>query len=662
MSWWATLPVFLVTLLVFMVPGGLFGWAAGARRFTLVALAPAFSASIAGLMAFAAPFLGLRWNVWIVLVGAILLSAVALVVRKLLRKSWPEPKRLPLRPRLELATAAAVIIAVVVIGYRLMYAFGGPENISQTYDNVFHLNAIRWALDSGNASPLNLGLFTGISAYPSGWHAMVSLVVEVSGATIPVTVNVVNIVVGALVWPLGCVYFAQVVMGRRIVSTVIAAILSAGFSAFPMLMVDWGVLYPNLLSISLLPAALGAFVGALGLGRFKDFSTPIHWLVGLAVVPGMALAHPSTAMALLAFLLPAVLLLYLRKMRTLRRTPDPAHRKLAWILSGLTAAGLLVFAAAWYIVRPPQSAAGWLAVQSSAQAIGEIIMSAPMGRPAAGVMGILLITGLVVMISRREKPWLLLMFLVGAFLYFYVSGMAGRPRGLITGIWYYDPNRLAALMPMVTIGPAVLGGTWLFDKGRQRALAWKTEVVSQGRFRFIQALDAKGALGPVMAVVLTLGFLWGTQFATVGFGAYQASMRYNLTNDSPLVSSDEMKLLQRLADEVPADAVIAGMPSNGSALAYALSGRPVLQPHILTTHGAETDTINRSLKFAASLGSVCDAVRSENVKYILDFGPRSVTGYLTGYNGVYNVENAPEMTLVDSEGRFAKLYRVDACW
>lgn len=662
MSWWATLPVFVVTLLVFLAPGALFGWVAGARRFTLVALAPAFSASLAGLVSFAAPFLGLPWNVWSVLGGAVVFSLLAFGVRKVLVRTHPEPKALPFRPRLELATAAAVLLAAAVIAYRLIYAFGQPENISQTYDNVFHLNAIRWALDSSNASPLNLGLFTGISAYPSGWHAMVSLVVEVSGATIPVAVNVVNIVIGALVWPLGCVYFAQVVMGRRIVSTVIAAILSAGFSAFPLLMVDWGVLYPNLLSISLLPAALGAFIAALGLGRFKDFSSPIQWLVGLAVVPGMALAHPSTAMALLAFLLPAVLLLYLRRMRTLKRSTDPASTRQARLLTLVTGAGLLVFAGAWYVVRPPQSAAGWLAVQSSAQAIGEIFMSSPMGRPAAGVMGILLIAGLIVMVTRREKPWLLLMFVVGAFLYFYVSGMSGRPRGLITGIWYYDPNRLAALMPMATLGPAVLGGTWLYDRGRERAVAWKEKAAAAGRYRLVHTLEAKGFLAPLAAAVVTLGLLWGTQFATVGFAAYQASMRYDLDRDSILVSADEMALMQRLDDEVPADAVIAGMPSNGSALAYALAGRKVLQPHILTTHGADTDTINRSLKFAGSLGSVCDAVRAENVKYILDFGPKSVTGFLKDYNGVYNVGNAPQMTLVDSEGRFAKLYRVDACW
>ncbi|WP_330194104.1 DUF6541 family protein [Pseudarthrobacter sp. J47] len=650
-----------MTVSVFMVPGVIFGWAAGARRYTLVMLAPAFSVSIAGMVSLLGPFVGLPWNIWTVAGATVLFSVIALVVRRLLSRSFAEPGPAQSPRWLGLATAVAFAIAAALVTYRLIYAFKVPESISQTYDNVFHLNAIRWALDSANASPLNLGHFTGISMYPSGWHAMVSLVVGITGAAIPVGVNVVNIVIGAVVWPLSCIYFAQVIAGRRIVPTVIAAILSAGFSAFPMLMVDWGVLYPNLLSISLLPAALAVCIGALGLGRLREFSQPIHWLIALTVVPGMALAHPSTLMGMLAFLMPAVFFLYAKRVKSLRATNTLESRRASRRLTALLMAGLAAFAAAWYVIRPPESAAGWLAVQSSAQAVGEIIMSAPMGRPAAGLTAVLLVTGIVLMVKRRSNLWLLGMFVVGAFLYFYVSGMSGRPRGLITGIWYYDPNRLAALMPVVTLGPAVLGGTWLFERARRAYGDWKAKDVAESTP--LRRLDAKGFLAPVLAVGLSLFFIWGTQFASVGTAAYQASLRYTLDDKSVLLSEDEMELLSRLPSEVPEDAVIAGMPSNGSALAYALAGRKVLQPHILTTHGPETDVINRWLKFAKEQDEeVCEAVRTENVRYVLDFGSASVTGFLAGYNGVRNIGDASGMTLVDSEGAHAKLYRVNACW
>ncbi|MCU1515408.1 MAG: hypothetical protein JWQ75_129 [Pseudarthrobacter sp.] len=645
-----------------MVPGVIFGWAAGARRITLITLAPAFSATIAGVAAFVAPFLGLRWNVWTVLGAAAVLAVVALVVRRLVGRSAPEPGPVPFRRPLEAATALALLAAAGLIAYRMIWAFENPENISQTYDNVFHLNAIRWALDSGNASPLNLGLFTGISAYPSGWHGLVSLLVEITGASIPVGVNVANVVIGALVWPLGCVYFAQMLMGRRIVPTIIAAVLSAGFSAFPLLMVDWGVLYPNLLSISLLPAALATFVAATGFGKVADFSKPIQWLVALTVIPGVALAHPSTMMALFVFMLPALLILFWHTRKGLLAQGTPAGRRNAMWLSVLTGAGVLAFGLAWYVVRPPESAAGWLAFQSSAQAMGEILLSAPMGRPAAGVMGILLVTGIIVMLRRRDRLWLLLMFAVGAFLYFYASGMVGRPRGLITGIWYYDSYRLAALMPVVTLGPAVVGGTWLYDRAITAARGWSSTRMVAGSYPRLQRLRDRGLARPLALLGATLVLIAGTQYASVGFAAYQTSLRYDLNDDSLLVSSDELALMKRLPSEVPADAVIAVMPSNGSALAYALAGRKVLQPHILTTHGYDTDVINRSLKFAASLRSVCESVRTENVRYILDFGTKAVTGFMPGYTGVRNVGESPEMTLVDSEGKDAKLYRVDACW
>ena len=51
-------------------------------------------------------------------------------------------------------------------------------NASLTFDNVFHLNAIRYVLDTGAASPLQLGQMTspsgGVPFYPSaatGTHA-----------------------------------------------------------------------------------------------------------------------------------------------------------------------------------------------------------------------------------------------------------------------------------------------------------------------------------------------------------------------------------------------------------------------------------------------------------------------------------------------------------
>jgi len=78
-----------------------------------------------------------------------------------------------------------VIGAVVVV-----QGIGSPETLSQTYDAVFHYNAIAYIVDSGNASSLTLNSLgtpgTPGSFYPSAWHDFASLLVLTTGASAPV--------------------------------------------------------------------------------------------------------------------------------------------------------------------------------------------------------------------------------------------------------------------------------------------------------------------------------------------------------------------------------------------------------------------------------------------------------------------------------------------
>src|SRR5690606_5761584 len=100
--------------------------------------------------------------------------------------------------------------------------------------------------------------------YPAAWHDLVSLLVSVGGGGIPVSVNVINIVVAAVVWPLGCLYLARTVWGNRPAVVLSAAVLSAGFGAFPISLLDFGVLYPNFLAVALLPLVLAISLEVLG--------------------------------------------------------------------------------------------------------------------------------------------------------------------------------------------------------------------------------------------------------------------------------------------------------------------------------------------------------------------------------------------------------------
>lgn len=654
------MPVILTAVLLILLPGLATSVAIRMRGILTLLVAPAFSVGTIAFLALIFPFVGLAWTPAPVLVGCAVVSTIAFFVSKF----WGSRRSRTFEPQISAHLTSVVgigfAIVTVVLGAQMATAMIHPDSISQTYDNVFHLNAVRWAMESQNASPLNLGAFTGISAYPAAWHGIVALVGEITGASIPVAVNATSLAIGAVAWPLGTLFLVFAVAGYRKAAAVIGLLFSAGFATFPILMIDWGVLYPNLLSISVLPTALGLAFTALGLGFHERPPAPIVWLSAALAAAGVALAHPSTLMALLAFALPGVLGRYYCKIRDLRALNTVESKRRSLILSGALVAGLLALTALWYFLRPPADSANWRVVETPAQALGELMLNSFLGRPTQVLVSICLIAGLAHLWITKSRRWLIGTYVIGAGLFFFAAGYDASIRQFITGVWYYDSYRLAALLPVVVIGPAVIGSLCLMDwlRGRLQALDRATFMTARflgrpGRTR--QRVLAGGVYALALASLVP-------QLLPANSAAFRAHWSYRSAEDSALLSPEERTLLERLPQTTEPGASIAGLPSSGTSLAYALAGRTVIQPHILTTHGSDIDVVNAGLKDAAQFPAVCEAVRKLNVRYVLDFGTRTVTGTLPGYGGVMDLQENDSLQLVDSEGANARLFKVVACW
>ncbi len=658
MSWWSTFPLLLVTGAIFFVPGLLIAWASRARGFALVALAPALTVTAVSVAAMVAPFLGLRWSIFAALGLATIMAAVAFLIARLTAGRWPFPRMPRTSWKQSMAELAAVLLGAVLVGRRLVYVFGRPEAISQTFDNVFHLNAIRYILDTGSASSITVSSMTGGGFYPAAWHDMVSLLVSTTGTAIPVAVNTVNICIGALVWPIGCIYLTQQIVGRRVVPSLVAGILAAGFGAFPILMLDFGVLYPNVLAISLLPVAIGASLQALGLARKPQHSPLIAWLLLIAVLPGLTLAHPSSTMALIALLVPALLGLWWRGARR-----DIPAWKSQW--KGLVArvavlvCGSVILIVLWKTIRPVEAAAFWPPVETTGQAIGEAIASSAIGRPVSWVIMILALVGLTSLIGRRRQWWLVGMYGVLAALFIIVASFQFGPvRTFFTGVWYNDPPRLAALLPVVILPVAVVGALRVEECARW---VWHRFKIARRRRSAERAGGGVADYAGVAAVVVLFALLIvSTQQGNVRTAAVVAAHGYQLSPSSALLSSDELALIDRLDSEVPQNAVMAGNPWNGSALAYALADRKTLQLHILGELPDGAQEIYDHLDEAATDPAVCTVVRRLNVDYVLDFGHKEVHGGDSGFRGLDDLVARGVAKVIDSEGP-AKLYKLTVC-
>jgi uncharacterized protein DUF6541 len=658
MSWWQLVPTVIVAAAIVFLPGYAVARCWRVTGLVAVGVAAPVSISLVAVVAVAGNMAGLRWNVLQVLVAAVVLAAAGLVVRLVGPKARGGAAK-PLRARWPLLVhAGALLIPAVLITRGLTNMFGGPDRFSQTYDNVFHLNAIRYILETGSASSRTLGgMYSNgetVSTYPAAWHDLVSLVVQVAGVSIPEAINAVNLVVAALVWPISCIFLATRVTGMRPAPVLFAGALSATFGAFPYLMLDFGVLYPFFMSLALLPAGLALVAMATGVG--VRGGTP-RWLtmVFLAlVVPSIALAHPSTLLVLLLLAIPILvvsLVRYRRRVKAIGRAAEVRYWTGVVLMVAYVAVGIVL----WMRARP--SANGWWPpIETIPQAVGKVLSA---GFAFQGPTWIVLLLSLVAvgLVMRRQIPWWLLgMYVIAASLYVVVAAApVGRFRDFVTGVWYNDPFRLAGQLPTITLVVSVVAATWLYTVALDRLAARRP------RFEPLRNTPAATPAAAGMAFVVAALLAVFGQFSSVNYEIGAGRATYAITDVSPVLSPDELALMKRLDDEIPAGDSIIGNPWTGTAVAYSFSGRRMLTPHVGGVIPPEIRNLMDNLDEIGSDPEICSTVRELRAYYVLDFEGPQVHRRDIHFEGLDTLATNPGVTEVDHEGSEARLYRITAC-
>ncbi|UVS82445.1 DUF6541 family protein [Actinokineospora sp. UTMC 2448] len=660
MTWWQLAPAVLATAAMVFLPGYLILRCWAVTGLVAVGTAAPVSIGLMAMCAIAGPYVGVRWGIPLVAVPAVAIAAIGLVLRKATPRAMGIHGRIRRSPRSRwtlLAHLGALLIPAALITRGLTRMIGAPENISQTYDNVFHLNSIRYILDTGSGSTLTLGGMYSAgekpSTYPAAWHDLVALVVQTTGVSIPAAINAVTLVVGALVWPISAIFLATRVTGTRPVPVLFAGALSSVFGAFPYLMVDFGVLYPYFLSLALLPVALGLVAMATGVGERNGTPRWLATVIFLAATPAVALSHPSTFLTLLLFALPIFVVAVVRYRRILAGRAGAGRY---WLLVSLLVAYLLAALALWVRVRPTAEASGWQPIQTIPQAIGQVLTGGLMdGGPSWVVFGLTMVAVGLAM-RRQFSQWVFGVYLIAAALFVVVSAV-DRPalRDFLTGVWYNDSFRLAALVPLIAVVVCTISGTWLFLRTRD-ALVERYPRLARVKFTRESTPAAAGVAFVVAAIVGVVG-----QYSAVNYTVAFAQVDYQPQGEAPLLSPDERALLSRLDEHVPADARIIGNPWTGTALSYAFSGRRTLTPHLAESSiPPDARALMDGLGRLGSDSGLCELVRENDAYYVLDFDGRVFWNWPTVFPGLLTVDSNPGLEEVDRQGE-AALYRITAC-
>ncbi|WP_053386824.1 DUF6541 family protein [Leucobacter japonicus] len=662
MTAWLAFGIPIATALAIIAVLGLpAAFALRLRGFALVIVAIPAAFAVMALASIATPFVGIRWTLLPPLILAVVLAAVLFVLRRWIG-ARPGVRGTRPRARRELWVAlAAAAIGGLVVAISLVSSIKQPGAISQTFDANFHLNAVRYILDGGSASPLTMDLTSPGNPvfYPTLWHAFVALVVQITGVGIPVATNAVLFVASCVVWPIGAVALGRAIAGPSIAATLISGAAAAAFPNFPLFLAGYGVLYPNILALTLMPFALVAGLQLLNLGpsrRADPLSVGSRWLLFVGALGGAVLAHPNVVHAILVWAAFPVLFTAIRAIRGgtvpgrdgLRVVPR-ASREVRGVLALI---GLGIFAAAvvaaWVGGRTTDNS--WQGFFLPHDAVLQLLGGTPHITGHAWGVSLLILLGAIMAWRFRSMRWVIGSAAALALFYVIADGFPTSTwRTMFVGPWYNDPRRLAALVPFGALPLLVLGARagWALLRPTLRRAA---RAFSRSPGRAIRVLSAIAVL-----MLVAIGQSGAFRFLQIVQESYDQ-------NRGMLVSKDEVALLDRLDDEVPEGEVIANNPLNGSSLSYALADRQVLFPHSGGIYDPRDYALVQSL--VKHPEQACQVSHELDVHYVLDFGTNFVLPDPAErgipFKDMQHLDKSPVLTEVDRQGN-AVLYRITGC-
>lgn len=637
LEWAAQTPVVLVALLIVFVPGLVALYGVGLRGLALLAASPLFGVASTAIIAVGFGAVGIGWSPLSWALASIVLIGVAWGAGRILGlRPSPSP-----RPTHRWLLPTALVIGVILGVWRLAAYIVEPAGISQTNDAVFHMNAVRFIMETADASSLHVSAVIGGNGfYPSAWHGVVSLITMFTGTSISIAANAFTLVIGAFIWPLGIAWLTRLVTDSTIIAGY-AAVLSSALQTFPLLMFQWGVLFPNALSTALVPAAVALVVSLPGSIRGAT-----GWRIGVRNGLLILIAAGALVLSQPAALLPwaAISIVWLSFWLlgdvTIGRARAITLVVVAWV----------VLIVAWLALARGTSGSHWPPFRGRLEALLDVMLNGHILIPFAYGISALMIVGLVLAVLRRRLRWFAVAWLGISSLYLLVAAVAAPfIRDGVLGAWYADPYRIAALAPIVVIPLAAVG----VDATVQAVARWTRRPPDGVKTSFV-------GIAVATAFMIVLVLLRPVAMPAFLQGSYDRESRY-LAADDAYLDPDERTLLESLDEFVDPGARVLGNPSTGTGFGYFLSGVDVYPRTWSPPTSPQWAVLGQHLRDAASDPDVCDALSTyAEPGYVLDFGLGEQGPGRYEMPGMTDFAGQDGFELVTEEGDVS-LWRITAC-
>lgn len=583
----------------------------------------------------------------------------------------------------------------------------------QQYDVTHHVNIIQAFHDAQTISSIGVSPYLapndaaimpyGFAAtYPSGWYAICALLMHATGISTPAAINASMAVITGVVLPLASLSWATLIFEGFGASILATSLTCVAFATFPWSMLIFGPLYPNLAGFAALPATSALFMLPIRMfmqaGAKERQKVPLR-RIALYAIPfvtasaGQALLHPNTLFAIFLMLAPyCAWCVY---------DHNVTNRGKGVLQSIVFAAVFIIACAAVWTTCffspafDPIVGEYWPGFAYSWQEVINIVTQTYVlgffnEIAAQVVLGALAIIGWVRCAYERRLRWLAVSYVIVCFVNYAGACISNvLLKQFITGFWYTDSMRLAAMACLLAALLAAHGLAWVYENA-----CLLMRRYNDGIGRNTHPLVIAGVIGLVFFVQNYMpGFNWpgahkvlstaefnekkldGREYDTLTvkttFGDFRQVLRDAYHHNNP-IDAQEREFLSEVASIVPNDALIINNPMDGSFLAYgsmglrvyyrefgyAGSSTEVPQSVIIRTRLRDIATDDEVRNTVNELGAKYVIVLSENASALSFINLRGDFGH-SGYAGISEITpDTPGFTVLLANGA-CTLYKID---
>ena len=484
-------------------------------------------------------------------------------------------------------------------------------------------------------------------------------------------INLTNFVFVAFVLPLGIQSLIAVIAKDDVRKGICAAVVTLASTAFPWAMLYWGPVYPNFAAFCAIPSVAAVFIWFIQ--SLEDprsvcaahYSALVTLFLGIAALVAL---QPNAVFTLGILLVPSIVAcmgsLFERQLLRIQSIPT----KFAYYASrGFV---LLLVAVIWYLMTKASFLQEvinfrWPSFTYTADAAWRSFSFSFNESAPCILLACLVVLGSLCALSNRSFRGYFFVYLFSAILFVVDATQDGFIRHFLTGFWYTDQYRVAAMVALFSVPLSTFGLDFILSKVKVA-------------FAASDGIDCSSNYLPQFfcVVLIVCGLFWPesvssavSNYSPVGFTKSVFNYMYSINDIDNNLTSDELAFLGEVK-QIAGDELIINNPFDGSVYGYATSDLNLAYRKFSCLGEGETMTsrqIRHGLCRISYDSAIAKDVKQTGAKYllVLDYGESGREGVdMTGYyksdwTGIDSIDDfTPGFSLVLSE-KDMRLYLIE---